>query len=131
MIKLRCALLAGVLVAATASACGGNGASQAGERSPEISAAPAVPPLSPVSVGSNSPASTDASPAATTPPGSTPPVSTRPATTAAGSTIASTPAAAAVLPAVEVTDVATGAKYSLASLVATDRPTLFWMWAPH
>ena len=116
MIPLRCALLAAALVVATASACGGNGASQAGERSLESSAAPAVPPVSPVSVGSNSPVSTDASPAATTPP---------------GSTIASTPDAAAVLPAVEVTDVATGAKYSLASLVATDRPTLFWMWAPH
>ena len=126
MIPLRCALLAGALVASTASACGGSDASQAGERSLESSAAPAVPPLSPVSVGSNSPVSTDASPAATAPPGST-----LPATTAAGSTIASTPAAAAVLPAVEVTDVATGAKYSLASLVATDRPTLFWMWAPH
>lgn len=130
MIPLRCALLAGLLVAATASACGGNGASQAGERLPESSAAPAVPPLSPVSVGSNSPGSTDASPAVTTPPGSTLPGSTLPAATAAGSTIVATPAAA-VLPAVEVTDVATGAKYSLASLVATDRPTLFWMWAPH
>ena len=128
MIPLRCALLAGALVVATASACGGSGAPQAGERSLESSAAP---PVSPVSVGSSSPASTDASPAATTPPGSTLPGSTLPATTAAGSTVAATPAAAAVLPAVEVTDVATGAKYSLASLVATDRPTLFWMWAPH
>lgn len=112
MIPLRCALLAGALVVATASACGGSGAPQAGERSLE---SPAVPAVSPVSVGSSSPASTDASPAETTPP---------------GSTIVATPAAA-VLPAVEVTDVATGAKYSLASLVATDRPTLFWMWAPH
>lgn len=39
--------------------------------------------------------------------------------------------AAAVLPAVEVVDVATGDKLTLASLVASDKPTLFWAWAPH
>ena len=35
------------------------------------------------------------------------------------------------LPAVDVVDVASGATHSLASLVAADRPTLLWMWAPY
>ncbi|MFN0030374.1 MAG: hypothetical protein ACKV2O_24735 [Acidimicrobiales bacterium] len=35
------------------------------------------------------------------------------------------------VPAVDVVDVATGATQTLASLIATDRPTLLWMWAPY
>ncbi len=41
------------------------------------------------------------------------------------------PMAAAKLPSVDVIDVASGATLSLASLIASDRPTLLWMWAPH
>ncbi len=44
---------------------------------------------------------------------------------------ATQPSIVANLPALEVVDVATGASHSLASLIATDRPTLLWMWAPH
>lgn len=47
---------------------------------------------------------------------------------------ASAPAAAGKalrVPDVQVTDVASGAKVSLRSQVATDRPTLLWAWAPY
>lgn len=35
-----------------------------------------------------------------------------------------------VVPQVEVVDVGTGQRVGLQSRVATDRPTLLWMWAP-
>jgi hypothetical protein len=38
---------------------------------------------------------------------------------------------ASPLPAVDVTDVATGGTVQLASLLPADRPLLVWMWAPH
>jgi hypothetical protein len=40
-------------------------------------------------------------------------------------------AAASVLPAIEVLDVASGTSVDLGSLVPADRPTLLWFWAPH
>ena len=52
---------------------------------------------------------------------------------AAGSAPAVAPvgSATAVLPAIEVIDLASGRPVSLASLVAPDKPTLFWAWAPY
>ena len=40
-------------------------------------------------------------------------------------------ASASVVPDVEVVDLATGQKVALPSKVATDKPTLLWMWAPY
>ena len=42
----------------------------------------------------------------------------------------STSAANSVVPNVDLVDVATGQTVSLRSKVATDKPTLLWMWAP-
>ncbi len=39
-------------------------------------------------------------------------------------------ASASVVPDVQVLDLATGQKVALPSRVATDKPTLLWMWAP-
>ena len=39
--------------------------------------------------------------------------------------------AAATLPAIDLLDLASGRSLALASLVAPDRPTLFWAWAPY
>lgn len=40
-------------------------------------------------------------------------------------------AAVKALPAVPLTDVASGKASSLADLIPADRPTLVWAWAPH
>lgn len=37
----------------------------------------------------------------------------------------------ATVPAVDVVELATGDTVPLASVVAADRPTLLWIWAPH
>lgn len=39
-------------------------------------------------------------------------------------------ATASVVPDVQVLDLATGQQVALPSRVATDKPTLLWMWAP-
>ena len=36
-----------------------------------------------------------------------------------------------IVPDVAVVDVTTGASASLRARIATDKPTLIWMWAPH
>ena len=36
-----------------------------------------------------------------------------------------------IVPDVAVVDVTTGTSASLRALIATDKPTLIWMWAPH
>ncbi len=40
-------------------------------------------------------------------------------------------AAATIVPAVDVIEVSSGRSVGLRSAVATDKPTLIWMWAPH
>lgn len=46
--------------------------------------------------------------------------------------VAESPAATrSVVPDLRVTDVATGEAVQLRARVATDKPTLIWMWAPH
>ena len=40
-------------------------------------------------------------------------------------------AAASIVPAVDVIEVSSGRSVGLRSAVATDKPTLIWMWAPH
>jgi hypothetical protein len=36
-----------------------------------------------------------------------------------------------IVPAVDVIDVNTGGSVALRAAIATDKPTLIWMWAPH
>jgi hypothetical protein len=43
----------------------------------------------------------------------------------------SSAAAASIVPAVDVVDVNTGQTVALRASIATDKPTLIWMWAPH
>jgi hypothetical protein len=97
-----------VLIAAglAISACGGG------------SADPAVSEASPAATSSTAAAASGAS----APGGGT----TATPTTAGGSTAART-----VVPAVAVTDIATGQSVELRAQVAPDKPTLLWMWAPH
>ena len=40
-------------------------------------------------------------------------------------------AASSIVPAVDVIDVNTGQSVALRTVMARDRPTLIWMWAPH
>ncbi|MEO5841183.1 MAG: hypothetical protein ABIQ73_19520 [Acidimicrobiales bacterium] len=40
-------------------------------------------------------------------------------------------ATASIVPAVDVVDVSTGQSVALRASIATDKPTLIWMWAPH
>ena len=40
-------------------------------------------------------------------------------------------ATASIVPAVDVIDVSTGQSVALRASIATDKPTLIWMWAPH
>lgn len=72
---------------------------------------------------------------------STPPVETIASSTVTPQQAGSVPAtraddrtssgASSIVPVIDVVDVATGRTVSLRATIATDRPTLIWMWAPH
>ena len=51
--------------------------------------------------------------------------------TAPRPSIASTADGSSIVPAVDVIDVNTGQPVALRATIATDKPTLLWMWAPH
>lgn len=53
-----------------------------------------------------------------------------PSGTGAAASSASSAGTSTIVPAVRVTEVATGEQVDLRSRVAADRPTLLWMWAP-
>lgn len=48
-----------------------------------------------------------------------------------GTTVGSAPPAAVEVPDAVLTDVASGEEVSLRSMVPSERPVLFWFWAPH
>ncbi len=99
-------LLRAVVVAALALVgCGGNTAAD-GDAAPRPTIASPTP-------------GNDAAPAPT---GSSAPAGGGATTTAVGSSI---------VPAVDVIDVNTGGSVALRGAIATDKPTLIWMWAPH
>lgn len=53
------------------------------------------------------------------------------ATGPAGGGASSGAAASSIVPAVDVIEVSTGRSVPLRTTIATDKPTLIWMWAPH
>jgi hypothetical protein len=54
-----------------------------------------------------------------------------PSSTTTVTMAAPAPPAEVEVPEVSLTDVASGEEVSLASLVPSERPVLFWFWAPH
>ncbi len=83
--------------------------------------------------GGNAALSSQASPtptvAATSTAGGALPTATD--SSAAPSTGAPAPSKSSIVPAVDVIDVNTGRSVALRATIATDKPTLLWMWAPH
>jgi hypothetical protein len=102
---MRCLLRAVVVAALALVGCGGN---------PSADGDAAARPI----IASPTPGN-DAAPAPT---GSSAPAGGGATTTAVGSSI---------VPAVDVIDVNTGQPVALHTTIATDKPTLIWMWAPH
>ncbi len=89
-----------------------------------------------VGCGANTATNSEASPNATiaspTPSNNAAPTPTgasAPADTKGGAT--TTAVGPSIVPAVDVIDVNTGQFVALRATIATDKPTLIWMWAPH
>lgn len=75
--------------------------------------------------GGNAPTSGDAAP---TPTVASPAVGGDPTPTSTGAADAT---GSSIVPPVDVIDVSTGRSVALRTTIATDKPTLIWMWAPH
>ncbi len=94
----------------------------------------AVAALGLVGCGGNTVADGDAAPratiASTTPSNDAAPSPTGASVADAGGATTTT-VGSSIVPAVEVIEVSTGQAVALRATIATDKPTLIWMWAPH
>ena len=84
----------------------------------------AVAALALAGCGANAATESDATPRATIP-------SPTGASVPAEGGAASTTAQSSIVPAVDVIEVNSGRPIALRATIATDKPTLIWMWAPH